>query len=54
MPTGNPKPESRNFYISMGAKNTVQPALPIQPGFAQLGKIMMVRLYLMMKKDEKQ
>ena len=30
------QPESRNVYDYMGAKKTVQSALPIQPGFAQV------------------
>ena len=30
------QPESRNVYFCMGAKNAVQPAMPIRPGFAQL------------------
>ena len=30
------QPESRNVYNYMGAKNTAQPDMPIQPGFAQV------------------
>ena len=36
-PTYYRQPESRNVYICMGAKNKVQPAVPIRPGFACRG-----------------
>ena len=32
----NRQPESRNIYDYMGAEKTVQPAVPISPGFAQV------------------
>ena len=35
----NRQPESLNVYICMGAKNSVQPAVPIQPDFAQVKRL---------------
>ena len=37
------EPKCRLVYTFIGAKNTVQPAVPIQPGFAQVAWTLQVQ-----------